>query len=339
MAQLLIGRVSPATSIQDAGRPGFQRFGLAPSGALDIVSLAVANAVAGRHPSAAAIEVGPLLTQIHVIDGSVGIAVCGASRPLRIGGRPFAPGQLEIARAGDAIDLGPAVGGVFSYVAVSGGVVGRPVLGSMSVHARAGLGSPFSRPLTSGDILECGARLSERRVSLIDAPARTPGSIRVVLGPQDDYFASETLDVFFRSTWRISPVSDRMGYRLIGPQLRHRKSANFISDGTVNGSIQVPGNGQPLVLQPERGTTGGYPKLGVIITADQGRFAQIPLGGGVEFEAIGVREAQDLAISQAEMIESFRSRLRLIRDSSQGFTLDNIADAAVNAIDFDQAIV
>ena len=113
-----------------------------------------------------------------------------------------------------------------------------------------------------------------------------------MLGPQDDEFGDDSKKLFLDSEWKISATSDRMGYRLEGPVIKHLHGHNIVSDGTVNGSIQVPGNGAPIVLMPDRGTTGGYPKIATVISADLGRFAQIPAGAAFRFKAVSMAEAQ-----------------------------------------------
>ena len=127
---------------------------------------------------------------------------------------------------------------------------------------------------------------AERRIEL---PPAANGPIRVVMGPQDDEFADEAKTLFLDSEWKISATSDRMGYRLEGPVIKHLHGHNIVSDGTVDGSIQVPGNGAPIVLMPDRGTSGGYPKIATVITADLGRFAQTPAGTGFRFKAVSHR--------------------------------------------------
>ena len=183
------------------------------------------------------------------------------------------------------------------------------MFGSLAVNARAGLGSPYPRPLQAGDELQTAdaSGAAERR---IDLPAAADGPIRVVLGPQDDEFDDDAKALFLDSEWKISATSDRMGYRLEGPVIRHLHGHNIVSDGTVNGSIQVPGNGAPIVLMPDRGTSGGYPKIATVISADFGRFAQIPAGRGLRFQAIGMAEAQAEARKFAEQLRTLPDRLR-----------------------------
>jgi len=158
----------------------------------------------------------------------------------------------------------------------------------------------------------------------------------VVLGPQDDEFSDENKKLFLDSEWKISATSDRMGYRLEGPALKHLYGHNIVSDGTVNGSIQVPGNGAPIVLMPDRGTSGGYPKIATVISADLGRFAQIPAGRGFRFKAIDMAEAQKELHSFMQLINALPDRLRDIENfdlNLEALQDANVAGAAVSAID------
>jgi allophanate hydrolase subunit 2 len=161
------------------------------------------------------------------------------------------------------------------------------------------------------------------------------GPIRVVMGPQDDEFGEAT-QLFLESEWKISATSDRMGYRLEGPVLRHLHGHNIVTDGTVNGSIQVPGNGQPIVLMADRGTSGGYPKIATVITADLGRFAQTPAGRGFRFKAVSMTEAQAEARKFWEMLRTLPDRVRPIENfdlNIEALQDANVAGAAVSAVD------
>jgi allophanate hydrolase subunit 2 len=156
------------------------------------------------------------------------------------------------------------------------------------------------------------------------------------MGPQDDEFDDAQKKVFLDSEWKISATSDRMGYRLEGPVIKHLHGHNIVSDGTVDGSIQVPGNGAPIVLMPDRGTSGGYPKIATLISADFGRFAQTPTGKVFQFKAVGMAEAQDEARKFAALLRSLPDRLRSI----ESFDLNiealhdaNLAGSAVSAVD------
>lgn len=334
MTGLVVTAIGPASSVQDGGRFGAQRYGLVPSGAMDRLALAVANCLAGNAPFAAAIEIGPLGAVFTAREGAVRVALAGAGRSADIAGRALAFNTSMALADGESLTLGFARDGTFSYLAIEGGIQGEPMFGSLSVNARAGLGSPWPRPLQAGDTLEVPAA-SGAGERAIDLPAAGNGPIRVVMGPQDDEFGDAT-KLFLDSEWKISATSDRMGYRLEGPVIRHLHGHNIVSDGTVNGSIQVPGNGAPIVLMPDRGTSGGYPKIATVITADFGRFAQIPAGRAFRFRAVGMAEAQTEARKLAELLRSLPDRVYDARNSVldlEALQSANVAGAAVNAVD------
>jgi biotin-dependent carboxylase-like uncharacterized protein len=335
MSQLVVLSVGPATSVQDAGRFGAQRYGLTTSGAMDRVALAIANTLAGNSPFSAAIEIGPFGASFTVRNGAVRVAVSGAARIADIAGTQLAPNETALIADGETLRLGAARNGVFSYLAIEGGIAGEPVFGSLSVNARAGLGSPFPRALQAGDVVNVGtaqATLQERALDAFDPP-KTP--IRVVMGPQDDEFGA-SCDVFLNGDWRISATSDRMGYRLEGPKVVHPGGHNIVSDGAVHGSIQVPGSGQPIVLMADHGTTGGYPKIATVISADLGRFAQMPAGSAFRFKAVSVEDAQAEARKVAEFLYGLPSRIHAAGSASLNLSElqnANVAGAAINAID------
>jgi 5-oxoprolinase (ATP-hydrolysing) subunit C len=158
----------------------------------------------------------------------------------------------------------------------------------------------------------------------------------VVMGPQDDEFADAEKKLFLDSEWKISATSDRMGYRLEGPVIKHLHGHNIVSDGTVNGSIQVPGNGAPIVLMPDRGTSGGYPKIATVISADLGRFAQTPAGKVFRFKAVGMAEAQTEVRKLAQLLRALPDRLRSIDSfelNIEALRDANVAGSAVSAVD------
>jgi biotin-dependent carboxylase-like uncharacterized protein len=335
MSKLVISAIGPASSVQDGGRHGAQRYGLTPSGAVDQLALAAANCLVGNELYAAAIEIGPFGAALTAREGAVRVSLAGAPRKADIAGRAVAPETSMTLSDGETLTLGFARGGSFSYLGIEGGIAGEPVFGSLAVNARAGLGSPYPRPLQAGDELQtAGASgLPERR---IDLPPVMDGPIRVVMGPQDDEFGDAPKALFLDSEWKISATSDRMGFRLEGPEIKHLHGHNIVSDGTVNGSIQVPGNGAPIVLMPDRGTSGGYPKIATVITADFGRFAQIPAGKGFRFKAVSMAEAQAEARKFAGLLRALPDRLRAIESfdlNIEALQDANIAGSAVSAVD------
>jgi 5-oxoprolinase (ATP-hydrolysing) subunit C len=335
MSKLVISAIGPASSVQDGGRYGAQRYGLTPSGAVDRLALAAANCLVGNAPFAAAIEVGPFGAAFTARQGAVRVALAGAPRSADIAGRAVASDTSMTIADGGILTLGFARGGSFTYLAIEGGIEGEPMFGSLAVNARAGLGSPYPRPLQAGDELQTAAATgaAERRIEL---PPQADGPIRVVMGPQDDEFGDDQKRLFSDSEWKISATSDRMGYRLEGPVIKHLHGHNIVSDGTVNGSIQVPGNGAPIVLMPDRGTSGGYPKIATVITADLGRFAQIPAGKGFRFKAVSMAEAQAAARNFWEMLRTLPDRVRAIENfdlNIEALHDANVAGSAVSAVD------
>jgi 5-oxoprolinase (ATP-hydrolysing) subunit C len=334
MSKLVISAIGPASSVQDGGRHGAQRYGLTPSGAMDRLALAAANSLVGNPVFAAAIEISPFGAAFTAREGAVRVALAGAPRNADISGRAAASDTSMTLADGETLTLGFARGGSFSYLAIEGGIAGEPMFGSLAVNARAGLGSPYPRPLQAGDELQAAAA-SGATGHRIDLPPLSNGPIRVVMGPQDDEFGDAN-ELFLGSEWKISATSDRMGYRLVGPVIKHLHGHNIVTDGTVNGSIQVPGNGQPIVLMADRGTSGGYPKIATVITADLGRFAQIPAGRGFRFKAVSMTEAQAEARKFWEMLRTLPGRVRPIENfdlNIEALQDANVAGAAVSAVD------
>jgi len=334
MTRLVVTSIGPASSVQDRGRPGVQRYGLVPSGAMDRLSLAAANMLVGNMPFAACVEIGPFTAAFTARDGAVHIALAGAARSAEIAGRPVAMDSSMTIGDGETLTLGFARGGAFSYLAIEGGIDGEETFGSVAVNQRAGLGSPYPRPLQAGDELPArtASGVTARRIEL----PSVSGPIRVVFGPQDDEFSEDAKMLFLDSEWKISATSDRMGYRLEGPVIQHLHGHNIVSDGTVSGSIQVPGNGAPIVLMADRNTTGGYPKIATVITADFGRLAQTPAGTAFRFKAVSVEEAQAEARKFAELLRSLSDRLRPIENlelNIEALQAANVAGSAVNAVD------
>jgi biotin-dependent carboxylase-like uncharacterized protein len=335
MSKLVISAIGPASSVQDGGRHGAQRYGLTPSGAMDRLALVAANCLVGNVPFTAAIEIGPFGAALTAREGAVRVALAGASRNADVAGRAVASDTSMTLADGETLTLGFARGGTFSYLAIEGGIAGEPMFGSLAVNARAGLGSPYPRPLQAGDELQTAAAsgAAERR---IDLPAVADGPIRVVMGPQDDEFGDAAKKLFLESEWKISATSDRMGYRLEGPVIKHLHGHNIVSDGTVDGSIQVPGNGAPIVLMPDRGTSGGYPKIATVISADFGRFAQIPAGRTFRFRAVGMAEAQAEVRKFAELLRTLAERVGPIDNfdlNIEALQDANVAGSAVSAVD------
>jgi biotin-dependent carboxylase-like uncharacterized protein len=275
---------------------------------MDRLSLSAANALVGHPLSAPAIEIGPIKSVFVARGGPLCVALTGALRFARIDDKPCPLYRTFMLRDGETLTLDAARKGMFSYLSIAGDLKGEAMFGSFSVNARAGLGSPYPRPLQSGDRLTFENTPTAMPDRIMPPPVFGEGAIRVVPGPQYDEFGKST-EVFFNSPWQISPASDRMGYRLEGPSLTHAGNFNIVSDGTVDGSIQVAG-GQPIVLMKDRGTTGGYPKIATIISADLGRFAQTRPRHTLRFAEIDVATAQQEARAFHALLQSLPDRIR-----------------------------
>jgi 5-oxoprolinase (ATP-hydrolysing) subunit C len=214
------------------------------------------------------------------------------------------------------LDVGHPRTGAFAYLAVAGGIAVEPQLGSLSFHLRSRLGGLKGAPLQAGNRLPCRPEVQagEPMQLTVDLPEET-GPLRVMLGPQDDYFTPDSIRLFLDSEFTISPQADRMGFQLTGPKLAHAKGFNIVSDGIVDGHIQVPGSGQPIVLMRDRQTAGGYPKIATVISADLARFAQMRPGAKVRFRAVERDEAVTAARQLRDWIASLPTHLTPVRYS------------------------
>jgi biotin-dependent carboxylase-like uncharacterized protein len=289
------------TTLQDLGRRGYQHLGIPVSGALDPVSLCAANAIVGNAPGLGALEIAHLGPTLVVDAESVRLAFAGGAAAVEVLPCQGAPSGTRLPslqsvrlRRGEVLRIGSLSGSALGYLAVEGGFGAAPVLGSQSTLARAGLGGFEGRALRAGDLLplrqDQAADQPERRLPSLDlAP---PRRFRVMLGPQDDYFSEKGKRTLLESAYTVSAASDRMGMRLEGSALEHYKGYNIVSDGIAPGSIQVPGNGLPIVLLADRQTTGGYPKIATVIAADLPALGRLAPGAQVAFAAVGIAEAE-----------------------------------------------
>jgi biotin-dependent carboxylase-like uncharacterized protein len=286
----------PQTTVQDLGRTGQMRYGIPPSGPMDRFAFVVANRLVGNADGAAALEctlVGPRLE----VDAPGAVAVTGADMPLTVNGAEVPRWATIALKAGDVVKLGPARAGVRSYLAFSGGLDVPLVLGSRSTYVRGRLGGLDGRALRKGDtlhVLPFGA-VRPRRVERRALPEYgSESAIRVVLGPQADRFTDAGIRTLLGSAYEVLPQSDRMGARLAGPRIEHARGHDIISDGIALGSIQVPGDGQPIILLVDRQSTGGYTKVATVCSCDVGRIGQARPGQSLRFQAVAVAEAHRL---------------------------------------------
>jgi biotin-dependent carboxylase-like uncharacterized protein len=285
----------PLTTVQDLGRFGHLRHGIPPSGPMDRGAFVLANRLVGNADDAAALECTLMGPHFRVHDACA-IASTGADMPIAIDGRQAPRCTTLIVEAGATVKIGSARSSVRSYVAFSGGIDVPVVMGSRSTYARGGLGGYEGRALKKGDRLSLlPAELPERmRVESHLSSRRDESAIRVILGPQADRFTDEGIGTFLETPYEMLPQSDRMGARLRGAPVAHVRGHDIISDGIALGSIQVVGDGQPIILLVDRQSTGGYTKLATVCSFDIGRIAQTRPGRLLRFQAITVDEAQRL---------------------------------------------
>ncbi len=281
MSELLVVRAGPLTTVQDRGRPGLAHLGVPPSGAADLRSFELGNALVGNDPAAAALEatlVGPTLR----FDAPALVAVTGAEAGAMLDGRPLVRCEP---REGSLLELGPCTGGVRVYVAARGGIDVAAVLGSRSHDVLTGLGPP---PLRDGDVLPLGPELPTRAKTLVPDCYLPPPEpvLRVLPGPRADWFAPGALEALTSATWWVALASNRVGTRLEGPQLEHVRQEELLSEGLVTGALQVPAAGQPILLGPDHPTTGGYPVLAVVVTEDLPLAGQLAPGATVQFSIV-----------------------------------------------------
>jgi 5-oxoprolinase (ATP-hydrolysing) subunit C len=304
------------TTLQDLGRVGYQHQGIPVSGALDPVSLSAANLLVGNPPATAALEIAYQGPTLVVEADSVRLACAGAAAPIELlaaaeGEHPRRLEMLHSARLerGDQIRIG-AFAGVL-YLAAEGGFDVPAVLGSRSTLVRAGIGGLNGRPLRAGDRLPlCRSQATDAdEVRLAALELAPPASFRVILGPQDDYFTPAALGLLTQTSYTVTPASDRMGMRLAGPRLEHSKGYNIVSDGIAPGTVQVPGNGLPIVLLADRQTTGGYPKIATVISADLPALGRLTPGATVRFRIVGIEEAEAARREQAALLAHLAQRI------------------------------
>jgi 5-oxoprolinase (ATP-hydrolysing) subunit C len=304
-----------AATLQDCGRTGYQRFGVPVSGALDAVSLQIANVIAGNPPATAAVEILGAGLALQVEADSVLVALAGMAAPLTLEGENAAaripPFCSVVAERGDILRIPPPKGGAVCYLAVAGGFDVPLALGSASTYGRANLGGYEGRALRAGDGLPLRLRAAPKcgPVSL-DVSIAAPAALLVMRGPNADYFTQHAFETLLSSAYVVSPSSDRMGIRLSGPALERAIEGELPSQGTTPGSMQVPADGQPIMLLADRQTTGGYPRIATVIGADIAAAGRLTAGMTIRFEEVDRDAAVQLLKEQQAWLATLSLHLR-----------------------------
>ncbi len=314
------------TTVQDLGRVGYERFGVPVSGAMDRLALMAANALVGNPPGAAGLEAA--LAGLSLQPGAdCLVAATGRGFSLEVGGRALPLWMAAWVREGEVVALHASGEGGWGYLAVSGGIDVPLVMGSRATYLRGGFGGLEGRALAAGDALPLGEPAESHGELLQGPPGLSPGelpqgppglsswelyaragrelparmrpaysdtpTLDVLLGPQESFFSPAALETFLSGEYTLTPSCDRMGYRLAGPPVAPAAGAELLSEGIPLGAVQVPADGQPIVLMADRQTAGGYAKIAVVTGASLPLLAQCPPGrGAVRFRAVTVAEAQ-----------------------------------------------
>jgi len=314
-AGLKVVRAGLFDTLQDLGRTGFMALGMPTAGAMDRIGLSLANALAGNPSNTAGLEIGVMGPDLLVEADSVRVALIGPLSPALIEGPDAAPKPLDSDRShllkrGQILRVGMIEGASTAYLAVAGGFALPSFMGSLSTYSRAGIGGLEGRKLAAGDLLPLATASvpagNERKLAQPFDYGRGP--LRVIWGPQEDYFSEEGRRTFVEAEYRVSKEADRMGIRFEGPTIAHARSvdqggADIISDGIAPGAIQVPGAGLPIVLMADRQTVGGYPKIATVASVDLPRLGRLLPGQTVRFTPVTVGDAEALRRDQEARLQ------------------------------------
>jgi len=331
------------TTVQDLGRIGFQDVGLPASGPLDRISLRLANALVGNPPGAPALEMllqGPTFA---VLADSVRVGLVGGNADIEIVSdhvRGIPVGRSVRLVRGEVFRVRGSGSSLCAYLAIEGGPNISPLLGSASTYVRGGIGGFHGRALRQGDRMPLAlAAVDVRDEHALSRPLdlALDQPVRVMLGPQLDYFTDAAVATLLSSDYVISNQADRMGYRLDGPALAHAKGYNIVSDGTVVGAIQVPGSGQPIILMVDNQTTGGYPKIATVISADIPVVGRRKPGQAIRFVAVDVQDALRLRREQEAAVRKDIENLRRVAKTGEidltALYTENLISGVASAFD------
>jgi antagonist of KipI len=314
------------TTVQDLGRFGYQKDGITSGGAMDPLALRVANILVGNEEREAGLEITLKGPKIEFLHDSL-IAICGADLSPRIADLKVPNWCAISVKEGSILTFGDNRWGCRAYLAVSGGIAVPKVMNSKSTYLRAAIGGIDGRLLKAGDDVPLGTNrmaafqvsasgpmpfaLTERRMRPENALGfyERDRPLRVLRGPHWDLFDARDRGVFLHQAFEVSASSDRMGYRLSGPLLDSSKRDELISSAVVSGTVQVPPSGEPIVLMADRQTTGGYPVIGLVATADLPLVAQLRPGDEVRFEEVTIEWAQTALRTQTGRLRSFKKEV------------------------------
>ena len=284
------------TTVQDLGRYGFQRYGVSASGVMDEYSAKIANKLVGNKVGEAVLETTLKGVQIEFLQNTA-VAITGGNCDVTLNGTKIELWQSYLVNRGDILKMGICRSGLRNYLAFAGGIDVPIIMNSKSTNLKAKVGGFNGRKLMTGDVLSVGVGSLEAPLTLNKHYIPTYSKdikVGVILGQQDDHFTEAGIKTFLNETYTVTQESDRMGIRLSsvsGATIEHKNGADIISDGITFGAIQVPGSGQPIVMMADRQTTGGYTKIGNVISSDLAKLAQATPGTKVKFVEYTLEQA------------------------------------------------
>lgn len=311
------------TTIQDLGRYQYQKDGVVVSGAMDPLSFKIANLLVGNQIEEAALEITLIGPELYFYLDTI-ISICGAPFDATINGERVPLWRPILVKKESILKLGRCYSGCRAYIAVQGGIQTPFVLNSRSTYERGKLGGLHGEKLKKNDLLpikEQDSKLSWDVYQSFFYTTRwfvnptfytnTNQEIRVIKGRQFHWFSDKAISTFLSTEYEISIDSDRMGYRLKGEKLAQIQKSELLSEATSFGTIQVPPDGQPIVLMADRQTTGGYPKIAVVISTDLPKLAQHKPGDRISFKIITLEQAQQLFLQHERLIHKLSARIKL----------------------------
>ncbi len=298
------------TTVQDSGRIGYQQFGVSVSGVMDPRAMRFANILVGNPENEAVLECTMLGPQLQFDETNI-IAITGGNLGPTLDGQPLQTYRAYRVNAGQVLRFAGLRTGCRCCIAFAGGLDIPEVMGSRSTYMKAKIGGFKGRKLEKNDSI--GFRDPKADIMNLDKRAVTPEfvprdiyTLHVIMGPQDDMFTEAGIKTFLSETYTVTPEFDRMGCRLDGPIIEHKNGGDIISDGIAFGAVQVPSAGKPIIMLADRQTTGGYTKIGTIMTADFRILAQLKAGNKIRFEKISIAAAQEALIAERGALKVFK---------------------------------
>ena len=301
------------TTVQDQGRIGYQQFGVSVSGVMDPRSASLANILVGNDEKEAVLECTMMGPHLQFNQANC-IAITGGDLMPTLDGKPIPNYTAVKVEAGQVLKFTMPKTGCRAFIAFAGGLDIPEVMGSRSTYMKAKIGGLEGRKLAKDDVIGFRAPKAELKNMNFRSMAsefvpRKEYTVRVVLGPQDDYFTDAGIQTFLSEVYSVTAEFDRMGCRLEGAVIQHKEGGDIISDGIAFGAIQVPSSGQPIIMLGDRQTTGGYTKIANVISADFRILAQLKQGDKVRFEKVSVKAAQDALLTQRAALKTIRNAL------------------------------